>query len=165
MRYIFFSPQKINAKHASTWRIKHRPKSRSPTDNELEYVIRKFPAFRDLPDEWACACCNRSKREVVRWSQNSSQFTFVLVTRNILDASASYGKRKVKLCDACNHVFQECHKELRALLGDQVVPDCPVGLDEIRAIIVPKAHSLHNVNAEAAEGLVRSLISALQETD
>jgi hypothetical protein len=87
---------------------------------------------------------------------------FVVHARSIPDPSARYGMRKITLCDACDYTFRECHKELRVLLGDQFLPDCPVSLDQISAIIRPKPHGLHEVVTKAAEALVSNIIATLR---
>jgi rubredoxin len=159
---IFFPSRKIDIKHAPAWRSKQMPAPRTPTEAEFDFVVRGHPTFGGLPEDWACPCCARSKRVVIRWSQNGKQFMFAVRERNIPDPSASDGTRKIMLCDACNHTFQECHKELRMLLGDDAVPGYPVSLEEIRSIIRPTPHGLHDVHREAAEALVRRLIAKLQ---
>lgn len=162
VRDIFFPTQKIDIKHASAWRTKEMPAPRLPTEQEMEFVTRGHPQFADLPEDWICPCCARSKRHVVRWTQNSKQFSFSVRERNISDPSTRTGLRKVTLCDACNHVFQECHKELRKRLGEQSVPDYPVSPDEIHRIILPRPHSLHSVNRDAAQILIEDILSRLQ---
>ena len=162
VHYIFFPTQGVDAKHASAWRLKQRPTARPPSESELEFVIRGHSIFEGLPEDWVCPCCSRSKRDIVRWSQRSKQFRFAVYERNIPDLMAPYGTRKVTLCDACHHIFKECHKELRKLLDEQSVPDYPVSLDEIRAIIRPTRHNLHNVNPQLAEALVGNILSVLK---
>jgi rubredoxin len=125
VRDIFFPLQKIDPKHASTWRSKQKPAPRQPTESELEFVTRGNPIFGELPKDWACPGCKRPKRDVVRWSQNSKRFMFVVHARSIPDPSARYGMRKITLCDSCDYTFRECHKELRVLLGDQFLLRLP----------------------------------------
>jgi len=162
VRDIFFPSRKIDIKHASAWRTKQTLPPSVPSATELDFVIRGHRDFGGLSEDWVCPCCARSKREVVRWTQNSKQFAFVVRERNIPDPLARYGTRKIMLCDACNHTFQECHKELRIRLGDDAVPSYPVSIEEIRGIIRPRPHGLHVVNSEAAEALVRDLLLKLQ---
>ena len=162
VRDIFLEKAKIDPKHAPAWRTQAHPIPRIPTASEIEFVIRGHAKYQALPEDWTCPGCSRPKKQLVRWSQNSRQFTFATHTRNIPDLAARYGTRKIELCDACNQTFQHCHKELRAVLGDQAMPDTPVTLDEIQTIIKPRPHALHEIDARAAEMLVRQKLDDLQ---
>ena len=159
IRDIFFESRKIDPKHAPAWRTKARLSPRVPTEEELKFATQGNARFGALPVDWACPCCSRPKRDVVRWSKNSKQFRFTAKERSVPDETARYGTRKIILCDDCDHTFRECHKELRKLLGDQQMPDRPVSLEEIRAIIRPRPHGMHDINAVAAEELVERVLS------
>jgi hypothetical protein len=161
IREIFFEPHTIDSKHAPAWRTKPPSEPLAPTEGQFELATRGNAAYGGLADDWVCPCCQRAKRDIVRWSRNSKQFRFRIVTRNVPDASARYGIRKVTVCDACNHTFQECHKELRARLGEVPMPDYPVGIEEVRAMVLPRPHTLHPIDPAVAERLVDRVISEL----
>lgn len=158
---IFFKSRRISPKHAPAWRTKLPPEPLVPTEGQLELATRGNAMYGELADDWTCPCCHRAKRDIVRWSQNSKQFMFRIATRNVPDPSARYGTRKVTVCDACNHAFQECHKELRTRLGGVSMPDYPVTIDELGAVIVPRPYTLHPIDPVAAEILVDRIISKL----
>lgn len=161
IRDIFFKSQQLDPKHAAAWRTKLPPRPFVPTEGQFELATRGNASYGELGDDWACPCCHRSKRDVVRWSQNSKQFMFRIAVRNVPDQLQRYGTRKVKVCDACNHTFQECHKELRARLGEVPMPDYSVRMDEVRTIILPRPHTLHPIDPVPAEILVDRIISEL----
>lgn len=162
VREIFLEKSKVDRKHASAWRTKSHPPPRIPTESQLEFVLRGHSTYLALPEDWMCPGCSRPKKQIARWSQNSKQFMFVTGTRNIPDPAARNGTRKIELCDACNHTFQQCHKELRSELGYLGMPDAPVTLDQIQAIIMPRPHALHDIDARAAETLIRRRLADLQ---
>ncbi|RUP07824.1 hypothetical protein [Hyphomicrobium sp.] len=162
VRDIFLTTEKIAAEHASAWRTKKSVPSRAPSEQEIEFVTRGNVKFESLPEGWRCPCCMRSKRDVIRWSHNSKKFMFVVVTRKVPEATARFGTRQITLCDACNHIFQEVYKELRVASGNVSVPDDLIDLDDVRAVIAPAAHSLHDVKSDAAQMLVSKCLPLLE---
>lgn len=151
------APQRDNKdRNLSRWRTTKRKAGKALPINYLA-MLRSEEAFAGawdrLPEDWHCATCSRSKREVVYVGDKGkiSFYTPAVSRRGDWTAIET-------ICNHCRSLLASLGLELSALTGrkDWNVFEyvSPAALSKI---IIPRAHSHHQVNEKEAEALVLRL--------
>jgi len=138
-----------------------------PTDEEYnsyngEYCFRLWAA---LNEQWRCPGCNRSKREILRWTKRYLQpqkgihkpyFGWMAGLHTHHDHSAPFlsGNGRFPdtvICDHCNSADGVVKRKL------QLPDNFSFSPSEIKEFITAKAYDSHKVDFEKAKGIYEHL--------
>jgi len=136
------------------WRRRRREAPDSPTKNEIAFVIENHKTlWNNLPQDWRCPGCSRTKIETIRRNKQA-RWMFALDEMNFVDNGQRYGTAKVLVCDACIRTARDFNMEARR--HPNIRSGGPfLTLVELRKILQPRPHGLHNVDDSAAQALMR----------
>jgi rubredoxin len=160
------SPKNIQKKDPAEWRLKKQSPCTSPPNDQDLMLLKNTSASKTwsrVSDTWACEICRRSKFQTVtrnrekKWSFHPGY-------------SYLYGKAAADvtrmICEECRHVAVMLGKEFSMKTGlDGTRFIRWIAPDELKALIIPQAHTRHNVNNDYAEKLLKTLEERLRETD
>jgi hypothetical protein len=128
-----------------------------PTEQRLETARRNGRGLlRKLPDQWACSCCDRNLREIVRWSPRQRNF-FAAVSHH--DHQFDRRFQRTVICQDCNDV----DGNLKTAFPDLVRRRWSFAIAEIREIITPVPHQKHIVDFAPAHELALRVLAGKGE--
>lgn len=142
----------------SKWR-KGKPKAGKPLPVNFLAMLRSEPIFAsrwdELPDNWKCPVCERSKVEIV-YVAEKGKVTLGLHSHWAVGA----WRNAPSFCVNCMTVLLGLKHEVEALSGIGLKSSYDfVSPQEITKIIISKPHTSHEVNASAAEELLHRILS------
>lgn len=142
------------------WRVKGKNKAKSLPANYLA-MLRSDPwnskAWDSLPEEWQCPVCLRTKYETI-YINDRGKLKISIASTNGRDA----WKDCSRICNHCKSTLMSLKWEIESIiLCDLTDSYSFVTPAELTRIIVPHAHSAHDINSSEAEALVASLAARL----
>ncbi|ATZ74437.1 hypothetical protein CWC33_12335 [Idiomarina sp. X4] len=150
----------------SNWRKKqHMPAKKKPTLKEIEHCAKvKSEKHWNLVDEdWVCEGCGRGKIHIVRKSKENKWF-FSLSPRWYWSRSEVGNKSYHTLCNDCGLVAEGLAKEARLLSNkSEGRLSFLVEVNQISRVVIPKAHTRHNIDNGKAEHIVNEIVNRLEQ--
>jgi rubredoxin len=160
---LLYNPVVFKGK-LSSWRYKNNSSlSAIPTDGELQHLISTRGNFwKKVSDNWECPCCGRLKFDCIRPSQNNP---WVFEVKNMLffNLSAERWAENVLVCNDCSVVANQMGLEAAAKVKEISFPSSLISFVETMKIVIPRPHSLHNINNEIADNLIFNLAERIEE--
>ncbi len=148
----------IAVRDYSKWR-KGKPKAAKPLPVNFLAMLRSEPTFArrwdELPDNWKCPVCERSKIEVV-YVADKGKVTLGLHSHRAVGA----WQNAPMFCVNCMTVLLGLKHEVEELSSIELKSSYDfVSPQEITKVIISKPHTSHEVNASAAEELLQQILS------
>lgn len=143
-------------RNLSRWRTVSRKVGKTLPKNYLP-MLRSEEAFANawdrVPQDWQCPTCLRSKTEVV-YVGDRGKINFYVRT---VSRRGDWTGNEV-ICNHCASILASLRLELSALTGVETWNVYEyVSPKELAKIVIPRAHSHHQVEAKEAEALVLRL--------
>jgi hypothetical protein len=130
----------------------------APTEEQIDTARRNGRGFlRKLPDQWACPCCDRNLREIVRWSPHQRNFFAAVVSHH--DHQFDRRFPRTVICQDCNDV----DGYLKTAFADLVRRRWSFAIAEIRQVITPVPHQKHIVDFARARDLALRVLAGKGE--
>lgn len=150
----------VSRRNHAAWRTRARIASKPPSSAEVDYVAKsQAERWTFVADDWQCPGCGRSKMQIIR-PTNQFNWMFVLESMRFLCDSSENGSAVVTICDACRQSVRDFNMEAR---NDPQIGAWPIpylGLGDLRRIVRPQPHGLHNINGAQVEILITKLRDA-----
>lgn len=138
------------ARRSGTWKQQHRAPGAAPTETQLAHVLETHSTrWNNLPDQWACPGCDRTKRQIVR---PTKQFDWAFLTAEVRlrDANAPYGESRRVVCGDCQQAMRDFGKDARKLVGENRA-ELFLDLEDLRSMVRPQPHTRHAINVDYVE--------------
>lgn len=144
--------KKIHPPNRAKWRTKFIKEGKAPPENYvalLRSAHHTAALWDEVPDDWVCPVCDRSKHEqVYLGEQGKIQF-------RAPGTSKDHRWKNQRICNHCHSVAISIKEEVADRAGRR--PYDSFGYfspDELRGIIDPRPHSFHRIRPKEAEALV-----------
>jgi hypothetical protein len=124
------------------WRRKKKlMAANAPKQQDIDWVKVTYPAFYNaVDDHWSCPWCGRDKLSLMR---PSKQAAWSFSVKDVwLAGPGAKSRSKVMVCQDCNDVRIQIARE--AGLDASIING-----DDVSSIILPQAHSQHQVKPDA----------------
>lgn len=147
----------------SSWRKKVNPLiNNRPTNGELQHLIQTRGNFwKKVDDYWNCPCCGRKKIECIRPSRKK-YWVFEIKIMGLFSETADRWIERRDICNDCANVAIHIGREVAGDV-DIYPPSSLVSINEIRAVIISRPYSLHNINNKEVDNIIPTLINRLEE--
>lgn len=149
----------------SQWRRKTSEKIVVPTNNEVDVAakVTSSKPWSKVDADWHCPVCQRIKHETVR-KNNDGKWSFTLADKWYRDPSETIGKKHYVLCNDCGWVAQRLAQEAAETSGTGArFLSSWVEVDEIAAVILPRAHGRHLMKNDEADIVVSTLVQRIRD--
>jgi hypothetical protein len=113
--------------------------------------------LRKLPDQWACPCCDRNLREIVRWSPRQRNFFAAVVSHH--DHQFDRRFPRTVICQDCNDV----DGNLKTAFAELVRRRWSFAVAEIHQVITPVSRQKHIVDFARAHELAHIVLAGKGE--
>lgn len=154
------SSTKLHTPNRAKWRTT-KAKTGKPMPNNFLAMLRSTEhmaaSWDDLPEDWCCPVCRRSKRDqVYLGSKGEIQFRTPSTSRN-----AAWQQQPI--CNDCQRVVMSMKEEVTERAGYRPMDSYGYfSPQELRAIIQPRPHSPHLIKPKEAEKLVQLAIKRVE---
>lgn len=152
----------------SSWRLTPKPSNnRKPTQGQIAHLSQTRGRYWNrYDDEWHCPCCKRSKYDCLKPSKRNP---WVFEVKGVLafDKNVVSYSSEVKVCNECfntaNLLGREAIEEAKADMGNREVmfPHCLVSLEELQAVVTPRANSSHLIDNQLADKVLSDAINRI----
>lgn len=146
-------------KNGSKWRINPQNKFYdAPTDQEIAFATKtsNYDYENNIPDNWHCSICERSKRETFQKSKKQNQW----VTR-CEEVTFNDGE-KTSICTECLLTIRAVKNEL---FGNTRAAPKMITVHEAKSFILPKANNKHTINNDVLDKLIDTFKTRLVDEE
>lgn len=158
------SPKNVQKKDPAEWRRKRQSPCKSPPSEQDIALLKNTSASKTwsrFGDSWSCEICNRQKFETVTRNKEK-KWSFHPGHSYLFEAVE--GKVTRVICEECRHVAVMLGKEFSLKTGlDGTKFIRWITPEEMQKLIIPQAHTRHNINNEYAEQLLQILAERQRE--
>lgn len=158
---ILYTPAVFKGE-SSSWRLKNNPAlSQSPADGELQHLIGTRGNFwKKVGDDWRCEGCGRAKYECIRPSRKNP-WVFEVKNMSFFNEEAERWFENKLTCNDCSVVAT--HMGLEAANGKEIpFPSSLISFNELMKVVIPRSHSLHNINNERANDIIFRIMERVE---
>jgi hypothetical protein len=142
------------------WRTETKPAAKPVPPNYLALLLSDNTSevhWKTVPDDWRCPVCQRPKHAVVYIDKKKD----VTMLVHSVNARASTWRSVKQICNHCFATMKSLKWELDTHTQEPFSIYDIVTPEDVRKLIIPRAHSHHRIDMKRAELFVDEIVQGL----